>query len=83
MLWDRSGLGGIDCVHRLAGVIDEDYRGEWLVRLINFGRNAVMINEGDRIIQGVFQERVEAIFEMADELPSSNRSTGGFGASGK
>lgn len=83
LLWDRSGMGGIECVHRLAGVIDEDYRGEWLVRLVHFGTRSVRINVGDRIVQGVFQERVEAIFQAVDELPPSDRATRGFGASGK
>ena len=35
LLWDRSGMGGAKQVHRLAGVIDPDYRGEWFVRLVN------------------------------------------------
>jgi dUTP pyrophosphatase len=83
LLWDRSGLGGMDRVHRLAGVIDEDYRGEWLVRLVHLGDAPIPIQVGDRIVQGIFQERIDASFQLVTELPDSSRASAGFGASGK
>lgn len=83
LLWDRSGLGGIERLHRLAGVIDEDYRGEWMVRLVHLGDLPLPIKVGDRIVQGIFQERIEASFRVVSELPASLRAAGGFGNSGQ
>jgi len=83
LLWDRSSLGGMDRVHRLAGVIDEDYRGEWLVRLVHLGAAPIPIKVGDRIVQGIFQERIDASFQLVTELPGSSRASAGFGDSGK
>lgn len=80
--WDRSGMGGFKMVHRFAGVIDEDYRGEWLVRLFNHSRWPVIIHVGDRIVQGLFQERIEVDFPVVSELPDTARGAGGFGSSG-
>lgn len=82
LFWDRSGMGGKKLVHRFAGVIDSSYRGEWLVRLYNFSDVTVRIGEGDRIVQGIFQEQVEAQFPLVDTLPESDRGAGGFGSTG-
>jgi dUTP pyrophosphatase len=80
LLWDRSGMGAIKRVGRLAGVIDEDYRGEWMVRLVNFSNDTVIIKVGDKIVQGVYQERVAADCPVVDSLPESSRGTAGFGS---
>lgn len=81
-LWDRSGMGGSRLVHRFAGVIDEDYRGEWFVRLFNFSKYPVAIVVGDRIVQGIYQERIEVEHPIVDTLPESVRGTGGLGSTG-
>lgn len=83
LLWDRSSLGAIDCIHRFAGVIDSGYRGEWKVRLHNFGPDSRVITVGDRIIQGIFTEMINVDWKECDELPQSLRGTGGFGSTGK
>jgi dUTP pyrophosphatase len=81
LLWDRSGMG-VKLVHRLAGVIDSDYRGEWKVILTNLSNNPIDICEGDRIVQAIFTEQVVAHFEEVDVLPETQRGTGGFGSTG-
>lgn len=83
LLWDRSGMGGVHFVHRLAGVIDGTYRGEWKVCLVNLGVKPYVINEGDRVIQGVLHEVINGTWEEVDKLPESLRGAGGFGASGR
>jgi len=80
--WDRSGMGGKG-VHRFAGVIDEDYRGEWLVKLFNHSNRVVGIKPGDKIVQGIYQLRTEATFPIVTELPDTLRGEGGFGSTGK
>ena len=81
----RSGLAakhGISMVNN-PGTVDEDYRGEIAVLLINHGTEPFTIERGERIAQIVVAryERVE--WEQADELPDSERGAGGFGSTGK
>lgn len=80
LLWDRSGMGIKRGIHRLAGVIDENYRGEWFVSLVNLGEQAQVVAVGDRIVQGVFQRRVRADFPVVDALDDTGR--GGLGSTG-
>jgi dUTP pyrophosphatase len=82
----RSGLAaraGVGLVNA-PGTIDEGYRGEVQVILINHDPAAVVeIARGDRIAQLVVQ-RVEAlpVTEVA-ALPPSGRGVGGFGSTGR
>lgn len=64
------------------GTIDADYRGEIGVILINLGFEPFTVKRGDRIAQLVFQvvPRVELV--EVEELPPSERGTGGFGSTG-
>lgn len=83
LLWDRSSLGGVRQVHRFAGVIDPDYRGEWFVRLYNHSDEPVTFEPGDKIVQGVYQLRVEAECPVVDSLSDSVRGIGAFGSTGR
>jgi len=82
LLWDRSGLG-IKGIHRLAGVIDSGYRGEWKIVLLNTTSEPFEIYAGDKVVQCVLQkfEPVEIIEEK--ELAVSVRGKRGFGSSGR
>ena len=80
VFWDRSSMGGKKMVHRLAGVIDEDYRGEWFVRLVNHSDDLIRVKVGDKIVQGVYQERIEAECPVVDSLEETERGDGGFGS---
>jgi dUTP pyrophosphatase len=82
----RSGLAvrhGIGLVNA-PGTIDEGYRGEVQVVLINHDPDApVRIARGDRIAQLVVQ-RVEPVqVAEVEELPPSPRAQGGFGSTGR
>lgn len=66
------------------GIIDSDYRGEWMVKLTSLGSDFAHApyNVGDRIAQ-VFFERVEPVeFIEVDSLDDSQRGEGGFGSTG-
>lgn len=76
----RSGLAFKDGIDTLAGVIDEDYRGDVGVILINFGANTKEFKKGDKIAQIIFEKYHPAIFSEVSELPASVRATGGFGS---
>jgi dUTP pyrophosphatase len=81
----RSGVAikqGITCLNS-PGTIDADYRGEIKIILINLSSQEQSIENGDRIAQMVVQ-RVEKIgWEPVEELATTDRSTGGFGSTGK
>jgi dUTP pyrophosphatase len=81
----RSGLALKHSITVLnsPGTIDSDYRGEIGVILINHGKEEFKVQEGDRIAQLVLC-RVEQIkWEPVILLSESNRSTSGFGSTGK
>ncbi len=84
----RSGLAikyGIGLVNSI-GTIDSDYRGEYLIPLINYGSEDFVINDGDRIAQLVIAkyEKVEIEpVERLDDLSSTERGSGGFGHTGR
>ncbi|MBI3250523.1 MAG: dUTP diphosphatase [Candidatus Andersenbacteria bacterium] len=82
LIWDRSGLGSKG-IHRLAGVIDSGYRGEWKIVLINLSQESHDIQAGDKIAQCILQKFEPAEIQETDELPSSDRGAKGFGSSGR
>lgn len=80
----RSGLAikhGISLVNT-PGTIDEDYRGEVKVPLINHGDVDFVITRGMRIAQLVIAPVVQVQVEEALELSESDRGAGGFGSTG-
>lgn len=83
LFWDRGGLGAIKLVHRFAGVVDSNYRGEWFVRLFNFSNSPVEFAVGDRIVQGIYQQQIHADFPVVDTLDETARGAGAFGSTGK
>lgn len=82
LFWDRSGLGSKG-IHRLAGVIDSGYRGEWKVVLLNTTREPYEIKKGDKIVQCVLQKFKPVEIKEVEELNDSTRGGKGFGSSGR
>ena len=78
----RSGLSKRG-VHVDLGTIDSDYRGEVGVIVTNLSEEPFIINDGDRIAQGIIAPVWQASFAPADELSDSQRGAGGFGSTGK
>ena len=80
----RSGLAaknGITCLNT-PGTIDRDYRGEIKVILINLGKEAFIVKNGDRIAQFVVAPVVRGIFKTVKSLDETLRGSGGFGSTG-
>ena len=80
----RSGMAikkGITVINS-PGTIDEGYRGEIKVGLVNLGREPVYIKHGDRIAQLVLAPITRANIVEANELSETNRGDGGFGSTG-
>ena len=80
LIWDRSSLGSKG-IHRLAGVIDAGYRGEWKVALINLTNQEVSYRAGHSVAQVVIQEVLDVEFEEVVDLEDSERGENGFGSS--
>ena len=81
-IWDRSGMG-FKGIHRFAGLIDSDYRGEFKIILCNHTLKPFEIKKGDRICQAVIQDYYQPDFEVVEELGESVRGEGRFGSTGR
>lgn len=80
----RSGLAlkyGVTILNS-PGTIDEDYRGEIKVILINLGNEDFIVNRGDRIAQLVISKRYSVDVVEVEELSATARKDGGFGHTG-
>jgi dUTP pyrophosphatase len=80
----RSGLAlkhGV-LVPNSPGTIDEDYRGELQVILLNAGTEPFTVERGMRIAQAVLAPVTRAVWREVAALPDSTRGTGGFGSTG-
>jgi dUTP pyrophosphatase len=81
----RSGLAskrGLTLANS-PGLIDAGYRGEVTCAVVNLdGSASVRIAKGDRIAQLVIVPIADVEPVWADELPDSERGSGGFGSTG-
>ena len=81
----RSGLSikhGISLIN-CDGTIDEDYRGEVCVPIVNVSNEAYTIQPDERIAQMVIAKYEQAKIEVVTELSETVRGAGGFGSTGK
>ena len=84
LIYARSGLA---CKRGLApankvGVVDSDYRGEFMIVLHNHGQEAQVINHGERIAQLVVTPVFTPGFAEVSDLTDTQRADGGFGSTG-
>lgn len=80
----RSGLAlrnGI-VVANSPGTIDEDYRGEVQVILLNAGEAPFVVERGMRIAQAVLAPVIRAAWREVESLDETARNEGGFGSTG-
>lgn len=81
----RSGMAckyGISVINT-PGTIDEDYRGEIGVGLINLSQEPFKVEKGMRIAQLVINKVEQPQIEVVEELDETERGEGGFGSTGK
>jgi deoxyuridine 5'-triphosphate nucleotidohydrolase len=81
----RSGLAlrnGI-ILPNSPGTIDEDYRGEIQVIVLNTGSKPFVVERGTRIAQAVLAPVVRAAWEEVADLDVTTRNEGGFGSTGR
>jgi len=75
----KHGITLINCV----GTIDEDYRGEVCVAVVNISNKEYTIQPEERIAQMVITKYEQAKIEVVDNLSDTERGEGGFGSTGK
>lgn len=75
----KEGLRPANCL----GIIDSDYRGEYIVALHNDTDEAKLIMPSQRIAQLILIQYSTINFEEVDELSETERGDGGFGSTGK
>lgn len=85
LIYARSGLA---CKRGLApankvGVVDSDYRGEFVVALHNHGAQAQTISTGERIAQLVVTPVLIPEYIEVESLSETQRGAGGFGSTGR
>ena len=82
----RSGLAlrhGVTVLNA-PGLVDAGYRGELNVVLVNTDpADDYTVRRGDRIAQLVIVAVEQLAIQVVDELPDSERGSGGFGHSGR
>ena len=84
LVFARSGLAskrGLAPANKV-GVVDSDYREEWMVALHNHSGEPQVVEPGERIAQMVIVPYLTARFEEVGELSDTVRGTGGFGSTG-
>jgi len=75
----KHGITLINCV----GTIDEDYRGEVCVPVVNLSNEVYTIQPQERIAQMVISKVEQPRIEVVTELTETVRGAGGFGSTGK
>ncbi len=64
------------------GTIDEDFRGELQIIVLNAGAEPFTVERGMRIAQAVLAPVTRAAWREVEALPDSARGAGGFGSTG-
>ena len=62
--------------------IDSDYRGEWMLPVINLGQEDIYIEDGERICQALLEKVNKIEWEVVDSLDETERGEGGFNSTG-
>ena len=80
-----AGMKGIN-LRNTIGVIDADYRGEWIAHIVideqgdNSWGDIVSYKRGDRILQALIVPFKKVDIEISDTLSVTGRGDGGFGS---
>ena len=75
----KHGITLINCI----GTIDEDYRGEVCIPVVNVSNEEYTILPDERIAQMVIAKYEQAKIEVVTELTETSRGEGDFGSTGK
>ena len=85
LMLPRSGVGtnfGLE-LNNTCGVIDSDYRGEWVATLRTKNKAPIGWVEGERLLQMLIVPVASVTPVLAATLSETGRGTGGLGSTGK
>jgi dUTP pyrophosphatase len=85
LILPRSGAGakyGLE-LRNTCGVIDSDYRGEWMVAIKTKEGHEFGWSAGERLFQFLLVPAGNFTPVLVDELPTTERGTGSFGSTGQ
>ena len=86
LILPRSGAGakkGVELVNT-SGVIDADYRGEWMAMLtLKNDHPSFVFQPGEKLLQFIIVPVTEVTPVWEEELSETERGEGGFGSTGK
>ena len=89
LLIPRSSAGSKGLALRnTVGVIDPDYRGEWIAHIViddvgNVWGKPIVYKRGERALQAIIVPCNKVDINIVDELSVTDRGSGGFGSTGK
>lgn len=82
-----AGMKGL-ALRNTVGVIDADYRGEWVAHIVidqqgdNVWGDSVKYKRGDRALQAIIIPFNKVDINIVDDLSVTARGDGGFGSTG-
>ncbi len=80
---DRSGMACNHGLHILGGVIDENFRGEIGVIIVNLSIKPQTLRRNERVAQLIILPYSRAVIEKVDFLSGTSRGDGRLGSSGR
>ena len=83
LVWDKSGLASNYMLKNLGGVMDAGYRGEYIITLVNLGKEDYVLEKNHKIAQLLIQKIERPVVIEEAELSESARGDAGFGSTGK
>lgn len=84
-IYARSGIAtkrGLAPANKV-GVVDADYRGEIMVALHNHSEKTETVEPGERVAQMIVAPFLPVELLLSETLDETERSTGGFGSTGR
>lgn len=85
LLLPRSSVGakyGLE-LNNTCGVIDSDYRGEWMASIRTKSGSPFSWEAGERVLQCVVVACLDVQPKLVEDLDETKRGEGGFGSTGK
>lgn len=82
LIWDKSGLAVKYGLKTMAGVIDEGYRGEIMILILNTSNKKYLVEKYSKIAQLIIQKRSDIKISIVNKLDKTERNKKGFGSTG-